>query len=41
MADETGRRLKAHKNLITAYLSAKNINARAVLSQEGGSDQTK
>ena len=41
MAEETGKRLKAQKKLITAYLSAKNINARAAARREAVTKRSK
>ena len=41
MSEETGRRLKAQKKMITAYLSAKNINARAAARREAVTKRSK
>ena len=41
MTEETGKRLKAQKQKITAYLSTKNINARAAARREAVTTRSK
>ena len=41
MSEETGKRLKAQKKRITAYLSSKNINARAAARREAVTKRSK